>query len=54
MWVKINMTKSIKGKLKSKGIPDYSNEYKMVLNWVRINITNNCVGPMSTLGQIYQ
>lgn len=50
MWVKINMIKFIKGKFKFKGILDYSNEYKMVLNWVRINIINNCVGFMSILG----
>lgn len=54
MWVKINMTKSIKGKLKSRGIPDYRNEYKMVLNWVCINIANNCIEPMRTVGQTCQ
>lgn len=54
MWVKINMTKSIKGKLKFRGIPDYRNEYKMVLNCVCINIANNCVEPMGTIGQTCQ
>lgn len=41
-WVKINKTKSIKGKLTYGGRPDYRNEYKMVLCWACGVIGQKC------------
>ena len=50
-WVKINKTKSIKGKFTEGRIPDYRNGYKMVLDWLCISIGNNCLGTVGVMSQ---